>query len=53
MSEILVLNGRVIDPASGLDDARDVLLRDGRVAAVESPGALKGVAAAETIDAAP
>jgi dihydroorotase len=51
MSDILVLNGRVIDPASGLDDARDVLLRDGRVAAVELPGALNGVAAAETIDA--
>jgi len=52
MSDILILNGRVVDPASGVDAARDVLLRDGRVAAVELPGALKGVAAAETIDAA-
>jgi len=52
MSDILILNGRVIDPASGVDAVRDVLLRDGRVAAVESPGALKGIAAAETIDAA-
>ncbi|HWW22955.1 MAG TPA: dihydroorotase [Edaphobacter sp.] len=52
MSDVLILNGRVIDPVSGVDDARDVLLRDGRVAAVDSPGALKGVAAAETIDAA-
>ncbi len=52
MSDVLILNGRVVDPASGVDDARDVLLRDGRVAAVELPGALKGVAAAETIDAA-
>ncbi len=52
MSDILILNGRVVDPASGLDEARDVLLRDGRVAAVELPGGLKGVAAAETIDAA-
>jgi len=51
MSEILILGGRVVDPASGLDAERDVLLRDGRVAAVEAPGALKGVAAAETIDA--
>jgi dihydroorotase len=51
MSNILILNGRVVDPASGLDDARDVLLRDGRVAAVELPGGLKDVAAAETIDA--
>jgi dihydroorotase len=52
MSDILILNGRVIDPANGVDEARDVLLRDGRVAAVEAPGALKGVAVAETIDAA-
>jgi dihydroorotase len=52
MSNVLILNGRAIDTASGVDDARDVLLRDGRIAAVESPGTLKGVAAAETIDAA-
>lgn len=52
MSDILILNGRVVDPASGVDAERDVLLRDGRVAAVELPGGLKGVAAAETVDAA-
>lgn len=51
MNEILILGGRVVDPASGLDAERDVLLRDGRVAAVEAPGALKGIAAAETMDA--
>jgi dihydroorotase len=44
MSELLILNGRVVDPASGTDGPRDVLLRDGRVAAVELPGALAGVA---------
>lgn len=52
MSEILILGGRVVDSASGLDAERDLLLRDGRVAAVEAPGALKDVAAAETVDAA-
>ena len=51
MSDLLILNGRLVDPASGLDVARDLLLRDGRVAAVEEPGVLKSVAAAETIDA--
>ena len=51
MSDMLILNGRVIDPASGVDAARDVLLRDGRVAAVEQPGQLDGVAAAERLDA--
>jgi dihydroorotase len=51
MSEILILNGHLIDPASGIDAPRDLLLRDGRVAAVELPGALANVAAAERIDA--
>jgi dihydroorotase len=51
MSDILILNGRVVDPASGIDAERDVLLRRGRVAAVEMPGALRGAKAKETIDA--
>jgi len=52
MSYILILGGRVVDPVSGVDAERDVLLRDGRVAAVEAPGALEGVQVAERIDAA-
>jgi dihydroorotase len=51
MSVLLILNGRVIDPASGLDEPRDLLLRDGKIAAVDKPGSLKSVEAAETIDA--
>ncbi|WP_353065097.1 dihydroorotase [Tunturibacter psychrotolerans] len=51
MSDILILNGRVVDPSSGLDAERDVLLRHGRVAAVEMPGALRVAKAKETIDA--
>ncbi|RZU41048.1 dihydroorotase [Edaphobacter modestus] len=51
MSEILILNGRLIDPANRVDAPRDLLLRDGRVAAIETPGAFGGVQAAETIDA--
>jgi dihydroorotase len=52
MSDVLILNGRLVDPASGVDAERDLLLRDGRVAAVEMPGALKGVKVRQTIDAA-
>jgi dihydroorotase len=52
MSDILILNGRVVDPASGVDAARDVLLRRGRVAAIEMPGGLRGANTKETIDAA-
>ena len=48
MSDVLILNGRLVDPASGVDAERDVLLRDGRVAAVEAPGGFKGVKAKET-----
>jgi len=51
MSDVLILNGRVVDPANGLDEARDLLLRDGRIAAVDKPGSLKSAGAAETIDA--
>ena len=42
--DLLITNGRLIDPAQGIDGPRDVLLREGRVAAVEAPGALAGVA---------
>lgn len=34
MARLLIRNGRVIDPAAGLDAARDVLVEDGRIAAV-------------------
>jgi dihydroorotase len=44
MSEMLIAGGYVIDPASGTDGPRDVLLRDGRIAAVELPGRLAGIA---------
>jgi dihydroorotase len=43
MSELLIFGGRMVDPASGVDAPRDVLVRDGRVAAVEMPGALDGL----------
>ena len=52
MSNILILGGRLVDPASGIEAERDLLLCDGRVAAVELPGLLRSVEAAKTIDAA-
>ncbi|HVW78140.1 MAG TPA: dihydroorotase [Alloacidobacterium sp.] len=54
MKSILIRGGRVIDPASSLDAERDILLKDGRVSAVEAPGKLNGAAkqeAAEILDA--
>jgi dihydroorotase len=44
MDSLLIQRGRVIDPASGIDHEMDVLLRDGRVAAVAAPGTLRGQA---------
>ncbi|WP_158749300.1 dihydroorotase [Acidobacterium sp. S8] len=54
MKSILIRGGRVVDPASSLDANRDILLKDGRVSAVEAPGKLNGAAKqedAEVLDA--
>ena len=48
--DILIRNGRVIDPASGIDGIIDVAVRDGRIARV-APGISPG-AAKQTVDAA-
>ncbi len=49
--DVVVRGGRLVDPTAGVDAERDVLLRDGRVAAVERPGALAGVERAEVVEA--
>ena len=41
-----------MDPATGTDAERDLLLQDGRVAAVEMPGAFRELREAEILDAA-
>jgi dihydroorotase len=48
---VLVRGGRVVDPATGVDGLRDVLLRDGVVAAVEKPGVMEKVAGLNVVDA--
>jgi dihydroorotase len=40
VSAVLVRGGRVVDPRNRVDAPRDVLIENGRVAAVEQPGAL-------------
>src|ERR1700735_335526 len=52
MSSVLIHGGRVVDPANGVDDLRDVLLRDGLVSAVDAPGAFATVSVTEKIAAA-
>lgn len=51
MSDVLILGGRVVDPANGVDEFRDVLMRDGKIAAVDSPGSFANVQVAEMVDA--
>ncbi|HEX4064398.1 MAG TPA: dihydroorotase [Acidobacteriaceae bacterium] len=41
MKPLLIRGGRVIDPANNLDALRDILLRDGKIAAIENPGKIK------------
>jgi dihydroorotase len=49
---LLIKNGRVLDPASGTDTPRDVLLDGERIAAVASPGQLaERASGAEIFDA--
>ena len=35
MKPLLIKNGRVVDPAAGLDDKRDLLIENGKVAAID------------------
>jgi dihydroorotase len=52
MKPIIIRNGRLVDPAAGADAAKDILLKDGRVADIASPGKLKHAEDAEILDAA-
>ncbi|WKZ56782.1 MAG: dihydroorotase [Bdellovibrionota bacterium] len=47
----VVRNGRVVDPSQGLDGERDILVRDGKVAAIDRPGSFASLRDEETIDA--
>lgn len=52
MTALAICGGRLIDPSAGVDAAKDVLLKDGRVAEIAGPGKLKGKNGAEVLDAA-
>ena len=39
-TRILVVGGRVIDPAQGRDETADLLVEDGRIVAIDKPGAI-------------
>src|SRR5688500_8902838 len=50
-NSLLILNGRVIDPASGLDATKDLLILEGKVAAVGGDVRAKAPQKVETLDA--
>lgn len=50
MKPILIRNGHLIDPSSGIDAPHDLLLAEGKVSAVDKPGKIKQ-AGTEVIDA--
>ena len=42
-ADLLIRNGRVLDPASGRDESADVLIRNGRVESIEPRNSVEGV----------
>lgn len=55
MRAILIHGGHLVDPSAGIDEKRDLLLQDGRVAALDLPGKLNALARKENalnVDAA-
>jgi dihydroorotase len=51
VTALVIRNGHLIDPAAGVDGPKDILLKDGRVAEIASPGKLKQANGAEVLDA--
>jgi len=47
----LISGGRVVDPGAGIDECRDILIEDGRISAVDAPGAFSAVADKTITDA--
>ena len=51
MTALVIRGGHLVDPSAGVDALKDILLKDGRVAEVASPGKLKHANGAEVLDA--
>ena len=51
MTALAICGGRLVDPAAGVDEQKDMLLIDGRVAEIAATGKLKSKNGAEVLDA--
>jgi dihydroorotase len=49
-AEVLIASAQVLDPRAGIDAPHDVLVRDGRIAAIGAPGSIEAPAGAELVD---
>ncbi len=49
-ADVLIRQAHVVDPRAGIDEVRDVLVRDGRVAELGEPGALRAPEGATTVE---
>jgi dihydroorotase len=50
-AELLITGAHVLDPRTGIDEPRDVLVRKGRIEELADPGAISLPESAETVDA--
>lgn len=48
---ILIRGGKAFDPASGVEGEKNILVQDGRIAAIDSPSALSKFEGAEIVEA--
>lgn len=51
MTALAIRGGHLLDPAAGVDGAKDILFKDNRVAEIAAPGKLKLANGAESLDA--
>jgi dihydroorotase len=49
MMPVRIVNGRVIDPSSGIDEKRDIRIDEGRIQAMSAPGELGAPADGEVV----
>jgi dihydroorotase len=51
MTALAICGGRLIDPTAGIDEPKDILINDGRVAEITAAGKLKRTNGTEMLDA--
>ncbi len=51
VSDLVVTGGHIVDPATGVDQPRDILVRNGLIFAVDKPGAFAQAGETQTVDA--